>query len=207
MIEYDVYYDEIKTDGYWHGIFFIPVDKREDFINYLQIARKDYPFIHRLHFSSLREREPLDSLRTKLTESYISIGCAALQSQKFEKYIPKAKIGKSPKIIVPVSAKFAVYKISSEVIKNCSDNKNLIIEQTLKSALKSSLHYLFSDKEDISINRILFDGESLQGINDKKIVLNLRKQLRNNVKRIPDDFIIQSSDHNKLNSHQNIEDS
>jgi len=207
MIEYDIYYDEIKEDGYWHGIFFVPVCNNSYLMQCLDEAKKDYPFTCRLHFANCGNNDPEDSMRTLLTESYMSIGCASLQSQKFEKYPPKAKVGKSLKRINPICAKFAAYRVSPEVMKSCCENRNLMIIQTLKSALKSSLHYLFSGEEDVAINRIFFDGTELQGIDDKKILTNLKNQVRDHVKSLPDAFITQSSDHNILGSNQSESDS
>lgn len=207
MQEYEIYYDEIKEDGYWHGIFFVPVGSNNDLCQCLEDAGRDYPFNCRLHFSNCGKNDPEDSMRTLLTESYISIGCASLQSQKFEKYPAKAKVGRHPKIINPICAKFAVYRVSPAAIKACNGNRNLIITQTLKSALKGALHYLFPIEENIMINRIFFEGTELQGIDEEKIMANLQKQVRSNVKKLPDNFITQSSDHNSLSENQEKKDS
>lgn len=207
MQEYEIYYDEIKEDGYWHGIFFLPVDSSRDLIRYLEDAERDYPLNCRLHFANCGKNDPEDSMRTLLTESYISIGCASLQSQKFEKYPVKAKVGRSPKLITPIRAKFAVYRVSPEVMRACNENRNLIITQTLKSALKGALHYLFPVEEDITISKIFFEGTELQGIDDKKIMAKLQEQVHGNVKSLPDAFVTQSSNHNDLSEGQEKKDS
>jgi hypothetical protein len=207
MVDYDIYYDESKKDGHWHGIFFVPVDRREKLVSYLSQAREECPFKQRLYFKRIGNEENKGCLRLKLTESYISIGSASLQSQKFDKYPSMAKVGRTPKIINPIAAKLAIYRVSGEVMKACCKNQNLIITQTLKSALKGSLHYLFSEEEEISISRIFFEGESLQGIDDKKILRDLKRQVRDNIKFLPDRFLMQSSDHNKIEKGLDMNDS
>lgn len=207
MQEYEIYYDEIKEDGYWHGIFFLPTGSSRNLIKYLEEAESDYPFNCRLHFANCGKNDPEDSMRTLLTESYISIGCASLQSQKFEEYPVKAKVGRHLKLIAPICAKFAVYRVSPEVMRACNENRNLIITQTLKSALKGAIHYLFPTEEDIMINKIFFEGAELQGVDDKKIMATLQKQVHNNIKKLPDNFVTQSSNHNNLSWNQEKKDS
>jgi hypothetical protein len=114
MNEYDIYYDESKEDGYWHGLLFVPTKTRTKLISLLKEARNAYPFKYRLHFVCIGMNEPQDSLRVKLTESYISIGCTALQQRNFKKYFPKAKVGKFPKIVDPISSKLAIYRVILE---------------------------------------------------------------------------------------------
>lgn len=198
---YDLFYDECKEDGYWHAIFFVPKFKYDHLLSYLNEAREDYPFKYRLHFSNIGENEPTDSLRTQLTASYISIGCASLQQQKFERYPPKAKIGKRARLIKPIKGKFSVYRVLSS-----APNENLITE-TLKSALKGALHFLFDGQQNFEIHRIVFEGESLQGLNDKKIIMKLSNEVRPYVKILPNNFSFKTSDHTKTDSKEDFNDS
>lgn len=196
MIEYDAYYDEIKENGYWHGWLFVPIDNRDTLCSYLSRAREAVPFKYPLHFLNLGKSEPTDSLRVRLTESYISVGCAALQQCKFRSDPPKARVGGSAEIINPVKAKLTIYRVIGDVLKKNS-NRNGLIAETLKSSLKGSLHYLFDGREKIAIRRIVFEGGDMQGINDQYIISVLRNQAWSHVVGLPDRFTYQSSDHNK----------
>jgi hypothetical protein len=60
---------------------------------------------------------------------------------------------------------------------------------------------------EVGINRIIFEGTNYEGISDKAILLKLKNQVRNHVKKLPKEFIFQSSDHNNLNKKEDIEDS
>ncbi len=46
MREYEIWHDEYKwddtTNEYWHGIFFIPIDKKSEIINHLKEIRKKH---------------------------------------------------------------------------------------------------------------------------------------------------------------------
>jgi hypothetical protein len=207
MIEYDVYYDESKEDGYWHGILFVPIETNAKLTSLLGEARNDYPFKHRLHFVCLGANEPTDSLRTKLTESYINIGCSALQQQKFEKFQSKAKVGKFPKVIDPIRAKFVAYRAILNTEEMYGINRGALISRTLKSALKGAIHYLFDETNDIGINRIFFEGEDPAGVADAEIMYQLKNQKRDYIKKLPENFIFQTSDHNKLDEARHINDS
>src|SRR5690554_4217092 len=47
MREYEVYHDEYKGKGgdeYWHGILFLPVDKKEEIVNLLQQIRIEHKY-------------------------------------------------------------------------------------------------------------------------------------------------------------------
>lgn len=207
MTEYDIYYDESKEDGYWHGILLVPINARSDLVDYLRKSRQQCPFQYRLHFSKLAHSESPNSTRSKLTESFISIGCGILQQAKFDKNLPKAKIGLTAKIIEPIKAKFVVYRVIFDASEKYNGYRNNLIERTLKSALKSSLHYLFDKDVPIKINRVVFEGEELQGLSDVNILTNLSWQVRDNVKELPSKFITQSSNHQKLKDGQDVNDS
>ena len=204
MDVYDLHYDESKEDGYWHGIIFVPVKNIDRLSGYLKEAREDYNFPYPLHFTKLRKNESINSPRTLLTESYISIGIASIQQQKFQKNPPKARIGRHLKIIGDIGSKFVVYRV---VCDDRSLDRENAIEQTLKSALKGALHFLFDGSRSIAVRRVVFEGAELQGIDDESILRNLRGQTRSYIKRLPTNFIAQSSDHTKLQRGQDTDDS
>ena len=41
-MEYELYHDESKENGYWHGMLLVPVTKKSELVALLELASKKY---------------------------------------------------------------------------------------------------------------------------------------------------------------------
>ena len=82
---YDVYHDECKEGGYWHGFFFVPRSARQLLLDLLKLARTISGYPHEVHYIKLGSRIKPHYETAIITQAWTSIGVAALQQQNDEK--------------------------------------------------------------------------------------------------------------------------
>jgi len=90
---YDVYHDECKEGGYWHGFFFVPRSARQLLLDLLKLARTISGYPHEVHYIKLGSRIKPHYETAIITQAWTSIGVAALQQQKLRKFPPKMFLG------------------------------------------------------------------------------------------------------------------
>ena len=132
-------------------------------------------------------------------------------------------MGRIPRKIKPIYKKledlikcrFAVFKEKDKHQKMFFKDDNLRnIEITFKMALKGALHRLFNNNEPITVGNIFIDGdeqyigEYRRNLDTNEILKRLQLEKREYVDFLDNSKIIpQKSNHQKLKSGQNVEDS
>ncbi|MBP8995023.1 MAG: hypothetical protein KBG30_14600 [Bacteroidales bacterium] len=214
---YDIYHDESREDAYWHGFLFVPRSSKEYLLELLRKARKGANWEDHISFKDIKNRMGYNSPRVQLVESWITIGLASLQQQKFLKLrTPFFICGKSKqyylKLDKPIKCKFVIFEERDNHKKMYNElTKMEKIEITLKMGFKGGIHKLFNEKEPIQIgNLFIAKFGHQQNLNEvlKKLARQIVKERRNYVSFMKGAKIIpQDSDHNKINQSQDPNDS
>ncbi len=210
---YDIYHDECKEDGYWHGFLFVPRDHRDYLLGLLRRARENAQYQHRLHYVGLGKTAKPHHEKYIAAEAWTSIGCAALQQQKFTKCPPVVLLGKNPHWRTPpeyqiltklLRCKFVLFR-ENDKHRNMYEGMNQLqcIETTFRMAIKGGIHRLFSDSQPIQIGNVFIDGdEHYMGIYKRRFSIDrtlqrFAREKRGFVSFVDGPLLIpQNSDHN-----------
>lgn len=222
---YDIYHDESKEEAYWHGFLFVPRENRDYLLNLLNEARKNTNYFSQVHYQKIKRRAKCNHETVIITKSWTTIGVSSLQQQKLIKFPLKVYLGRNPKkrteppyyriLDQLIRCKFMVFKERDKHRKMFFADDNLRnIEITFKMALKGSLHRLFNNNDPVTIGNIFIDGDEQyigeygRNLNTDEIIRRLRLERRDFVYFLDKSKIIpQKSNHHKLKSGQNAEDS
>jgi len=222
-IIYDIYHDESKEEAYWHGFYFVPRTNRDYLLILLNEARVITKYFHQVHYQRIKSKTKCNNVKAIIINSWTTIGVSSLQQQKLYKIPPFIYMGRIPRKIKPIYKKledlikcrFAVFKEKDKHQKMFFKDDNLRnIEITFKMALKGALHRLFNNNEPITVGNIFIDGdeqyigEYRRNLDTNEILKRLQLEKREYVDFLDNSKIIpQKSNHQKLKSGQNVEDS
>jgi len=222
-IIYDIYHDESKEEAYWHGFYFVPRINRNYLLSLLNGARANTGYDYQVHYQRIKSKTKCTNPKAIIINSWTTIGVFSLQQQKLYKIPPFVYMGGIPRKIKPIykqledliKCRFAVFKEKDKHKKMFFKNDNLRnIEITFKMALKGALHKLFSNDDPVTVGNIFIDGDEQyigeygRNLNTAKIIRKLQIEKREYVNFLDNSKIIpQRSNHLKLRSGQNAEDS
>jgi hypothetical protein len=161
-MKYDLYHDESKVDGYWHGMLLVPLESKDWILDRLQVARKNTGYFDPLGIKNVREENRIYSC----AKAWLTIAVASMRTkEKKAEPIPIYLGNKYPEgpIYEPVyrinKMKFILFREKDAHQKmNFYYDHGSKIETTLRFALKGGLNYLGSRKNPIFINSLHFDG-------------------------------------------------
>jgi len=166
---YDVYLDECKEGGYWHGFFFVPRSARQLLLDLLKLARTISGYPHEVHYIKLGSRIKPHYETAIITQAWTSIGVAALQQQKLRRFPPKMFLGRSRRTLCGptyrvlselVRCKFVVFRERDNHKKMYSGMTRLqCIETTFRMGLKGGVHLLFDEQSPVIIGDVFIDGD------------------------------------------------
>jgi len=203
---YEVYHDESKVNGYWHGILLVPEDRKCILLDYLGLARNNTGYGYALSLKKVRNRTRMyDCAR-----SWVTIGVAALASRLKYQPVPMylgTGAGREPdyrRLGQAIGAKLIVF-VERDNLARLSPYLDYggKVETTFRMGLKGGLHYLFSADDAVSVTRLHFDGyEHQQRHIDQQRIVGRLKGLRPycTVAEAPDLIDDRTSDHRKPDS-------
>jgi hypothetical protein len=182
-MEYILYHDESKVDGYWHGMLLIPAEKKGTLLKYLLQARDFIKYYRPLGIKSIRNK----GKRYYCARAWVSIIVAAMVSQRKgdsiayysgERINGKSKISSFQEAI---GAKFVLFREKDSLSKmSYALDYGSKVETTFRMGLKGGLHYLGSQDEQINIIKMHFDGHEHYNRNiDRERIVNRLGGLRN----------------------------
>jgi hypothetical protein len=217
---YDIYHDESQEEAYWHGFLFVPRKGRQYLLDLLKKSREGAGWSKPISFKEINKRIGMGSPRVQLIESWLRICLASLQQQKLLSLpIPFYLCGK-PRCYIRslerlIKCKFVIFKEKDKHKKMFSGLDGLeCIETTFRMGIKGGIHRLFSEEEPIIIGNIYIDGDEHYikhfghrfdvGRSLRRFAAEKRPYVSfvRGAKLIP-----QRSDHKKIKSTQNIDDS
>lgn len=181
-MRYELYHDESKVNGYWHGILLVPIDKKEQLLNLLHTVRKNTRYSHPLGIKKVKNNGPIFTC----ANSWVQIGVAALVSKQKGSRIPLflgERVKGKPKyeqLHELIGVKFILFREKD----NLSTMSNYLdyggkVETTFRMGLKGGLHFLGNDSDPIHIEKMHFDGYEHHNRHiDKDRIVNRLEGLR-----------------------------
>ena len=76
-MRYELYHDESKINGYWHGILLVPIDKKKLLLDLLDIVIKNIRYSHPLGIKKVKN----DGIIFTCANSWVQIGVVELISK------------------------------------------------------------------------------------------------------------------------------
>ncbi len=205
-MDYELFHDESNIAGYWHGILLVPVEKKTNLVNLLDLSRKESSYKESLSIKKVKKKGVIYGC----AYSWVTIGVASLASsfRNFppQIYMGERNFGKREYCFMPelIGAKFILFceRDSHQLMVNYPDHASKI-ETTFRMGLKGGLHFLGCEENPINITGIHFDGYKHYSRHvDKSRIVSRLNGLRDycsilNTSELIDD---RSSDHNRSDS-------
>lgn len=162
-MDYELYHDESKVEGYWHAILLVPVAKKQVLLQLLSQARQNTRYMEPLGIKNVKNCNRIYDC----ADCWVQIGVAALMSQTKTQPYPiflGSNIGGQKHYSlfnIVVGAKFILLKYldNLEEITGHLDYGSKV-ETTFRIGLKGGLHLLGNQSEGIHITRMHFDGHA-----------------------------------------------
>jgi len=210
-MRYELYHDESQLDGYWHGMFLVPVDHKKKLLELLELGRMNSKVKGKLSIKRVKKKNRIYSC----AYSWITIGVASL-AQKFGDYNPQIYLGDLVRdqrtyhfLDSVIGTKFILFceRDAHNQMVGYPDHASKI-ETTFRIGVKGGLHYLGCDEEPIEIVKMHFDGyEHYQRHLDKARIVGRMKGLRDYCSILDDQELIEDgSSDNKTSNSQSYED-
>jgi hypothetical protein len=202
-MEYDLYHDESKVGGYWHGMLLVPRRTREILLRHLEQVRSNTQYSYAVALKGLNKTS---GIPYRMARAWISIGnCALIQTFRNKKaHIYTGKDGLGPGIDQfhnLIGARFILFRVRDdhEGLTGYKDHAAKI-ETTFRMGLKGGMHLFSKTSIDAFVVKSFhFDGyEHYQRRVDAERIVGRLGDLREGVS-IADDFMIYDgpSDHRK----------
>ena len=156
-MDYRLYHDESKQDGYWHGMLLVPENGRNELYERLMEIRNAFKVSHTLGIKSVKSASgPV----ANTARSWLQLGTAALSSDFKGKPISyQLQLDRTVTLISPIGAKFIAFrKKGDHTDMTVPMSWASAVETTARMGLKGGLHCLGSSMKPINIVRMHFDG-------------------------------------------------
>ena len=184
FVDFEIYHDESKRDGYWHGMLLVPCEQKEAFFCKLQEERNKIGYDNQFSFKEISSKGD----KFRLAKAWLSLAVGFLRSDVNHEPYPVDSWSKDLKAPCPyilpytlMGAKFILFRVNDNH-ENMTyfEDKVCNIETTARMGLKGGLHFLGSNDHPIHINRIHFDGHEhyLRDLDCNRIVDRLKIGLR-----------------------------
>jgi len=205
-MDFELYHDESLVDGFWHGMFLVPTERKHQLVDLLDRVRSNTRYTYPIGIKSVSNNNRIFDTAF----AWLTIGVASLGTQAKGGAIP-IYLGKDARLIPTydlfrdrIGAKFILFRErdSHRQMIGHRDHASRV-ETTFRMGFKGGMHFLGSEEEPISINKLHFDGhEHLLRHVDKNRIIDRIQGLRSyctigNHQNIIND---RSSDHRKIDS-------
>jgi len=183
-MDFEIYHDESKEAGYWHGIFLVPVKKKQELLKLLEYARNVIGHKKCLSLKKIKKKNRIYFC----ARAWIQIGVASMiHNLKGMNYpiIVKEKYPQVEKINLEkeIATKFILFREKDNLKKmNSALDHGAKVETTFRMGLKGGLHFLGDIQNPINIVKLHFDGhEHYKRQVDKDRIIGRLKGLRDYV--------------------------
>jgi len=162
-MDYELYHDESKVEGYWHAMLLVPVAKKQVLLQLLSQARQNTHYMEPLGIKKVKNYNRIYNC----ADCWVQIGVAALMSriktQPYPIFLGSNIGGQRDYSLfnIVVGAKFILLKYLDnleEMIGHLDYASK--VETTFRMGLKGGLHLLRNQSEGIHIIRMHFDGHA-----------------------------------------------
>jgi len=164
---YELYHDESARNGYWHGMMLVPVCQKEALVSYLEAARAEVGYPHKISFKKINR----PGAKRDLAEAWLSIALGFMRSEsKHIRYFyytgARGEKEKAFQVLDNAAggAKFIIFRErdNHENMLHYPDETSKV-ETSFRFGFKGGLHYLFSADNPVCVTGIHFDGYLHQG--------------------------------------------
>jgi hypothetical protein len=198
---YDIFHDECKEDGYWHGFLFVPRSKQNQIFQLLQQTRENLNYFYPIHFSNVSQKAKTCYTKVRVVESWVSILMYAIQQQKIDATIYLGHKNRLP-IYDRRHNKIGVHLAVLHLPQNHKDMYDDMpfvkrIETTFRMGLKGGAHFFF--QKDITIGNIYIDYHKnvlIKKFSSKNILERFKNESNENIFFTKDSQIIPFSKDN-----------
>lgn len=160
-MDYELYHDESKESGYWHGILLVPVIKKHILLDLLSQARQNTNYTDLLSIKKVKTFKRIYDC----ADSWVQIGVAALMSRTKRQPYP-IFVGKRDRrqkqysrFEDVIGAKFILFSERDNLEQMTSHaDYGSKVETTFRMGLKGGVHLLGAPTETVDIVRMHFDG-------------------------------------------------
>ncbi len=160
-MEYELFHDESKEEGFWHGMLLVPIAHKGKLVKHLIQSRKHLNYHAPLGIKKVKRYGRVFSL----ARSWVHVGVAAMASSRKGAPIPyytgRREKGDNSIDIFPdlIGTKFILFLEKDSFTKMCGSlDYGGKFETTFRMGFKGGLHFLGSDEEPIHIKKMYFDG-------------------------------------------------
>ena len=205
-MDYELYHDESKEGGFWHGMLLVPVVKKRTLLNLLSQTRENTNYSEPISIKRVRAQNRIYDCAF----SFVQIGVASLMSRTN---------GQPPPIFVfhrrkqqysrfegVIGAKFILF-CERDNLKGMNSHPDYgsKVETTFRMGLKGGLHLLGNPSEVIRIEKMHFDGHEHYARHlDRNRIVGRLDGLRNYCSISPSDDLIddRTGNHKKDNCQE-----
>jgi len=156
-VDYELYHDESRISGYWHGMLLVPIPKKQALVNYLLKARSNTNYPNPLSLKRVRGTGKLYDC----VESWLTIGVAALMSRTRQIYPQPVYLGNRELALFReiIGARLILFRERDnlQTMRYVTEFGSKV-EITFRMGLKGALHFLGRDDQYIHIANFHFDG-------------------------------------------------
>ncbi|CAM1346955.1 hypothetical protein [Tenacibaculum insulae] len=211
-MDYSLYHDESKIDGFWHGILLVPNSKKKELLELLGTVRKNTKFSYEIGIKKVKNKK---GKITNCAEGFLNVGIASLISQNKNLKYPidlmhtNNGIKEYKQIIPNIGTKFILFREKNNLkkVENYPDYGSFI-ETSFRIGLKGGIHFLGNNENEINITKMHFDGHEHYGRKlDKRRIIDRLNGLRNycNIENTTNLIDDRNSNHNNANSQSYID--
>ena len=162
-MDYELYHDESKIEGYWHAILLVPVAKKQVLLQLLYQARQNTRYMEPLGIKNVKSYNRIYTC----ADCWVQIGVAALLSRaKTESYpifLGENMRGRKQysQFTTVIDTKFILFKYRDNLEEMTGHlDYGSKVETTFRLGLKGGLHSLGDKSDGIHITRMHFDGHA-----------------------------------------------
>jgi len=211
-MDFDLYHDESKKDGYWHGVLLVPKPSRRRLLSLLAEVRQNAKYAHALTFKRVKRK---GGGMFNAAQCWVMLGLAGMRGVKKGDAIPVwlgARGGATKryvKIDDALGLKFILFRVRDD-LTSMSGHRDYgsKVETTARFAVKGGLHMLGSDQRPIHVSSLHFDGHEHHGreFNRDRLVGRLQGLRRYCSVSDADDCIFDGSGNHAREGHQPYDD-
>ena len=206
-MNYELYHDESKVAGYWHGILLIPTISKKRLLELLQYARINTCYLNAIALKKVKKK---NSKVYTLASAWINIGVAALiqdfKGKNYSSFFGRYEKGRQipEQFRDKLKCKFILFRERDNHMKmELHKDYGSKVETTFRIGMKGGLHLLGNLENPINIVKIHFDGhEHYQRNIDKNRIIERLNDLKDFCSIDKRDNIIddRTSDHSQKDS-------
>lgn len=207
MEHYELYHDESKEAGYWHGMLLVPVATKARLVDYLKQVRDHAGYDQEIGLKKVKKARSRIYL---CAHSWLQVGVAALiqnlKGRPYQLFLGRCTKGRKHYDLLeqPIKAKFILFRERDnlETMTGHQDYGSKV-ETTFRMGLKGGLHYLGNHSASMCIEKLHFDGyEHYQRNIDQDRIIGRLRGLREYcaIRSAPDVVDDRSSNHSKPGS-------